>query len=85
MMALTDRQLEALRTFAALTVPVGPPIRVLGDALGISSTNGVNDLLRALEAKGVIKRIAERRARCYVLTELGLALIDPRAKGGHRG
>jgi len=33
-----------------------PTIRELGDALGISSTNGVNDHLKALEKKGYLSR-----------------------------
>lgn len=33
-----------------------PTMREIGDHLGISSTNGVNDHLRALERKGYITR-----------------------------
>jgi repressor LexA len=33
-----------------------PTLRELGSALAIRSTNGVNDHLRALERKGLLKR-----------------------------
>lgn len=60
---LTDRQREVLATFASLCIEVGPTIRALGEALGVASTNGVADHLRALERKGFIKRRATSKAR----------------------
>ena len=55
---LTDRQATVLRVIAKHIDDVGypPTIRELGDALGISSTNGVNDHLKALERKGYLTR-----------------------------
>lgn len=55
---LTDRQATVLEMIASHIEEVGypPTIRELGDALGISSTNGVNDHLKALEKKGYLER-----------------------------
>ncbi len=55
---LTKRQQEVLEVIAGHLDEVGypPTIRELGDALGISSTNGVNDHLKALERKGFLTR-----------------------------
>ena len=55
---LTNRQGEVLKVIAKHIEEVGypPTIRELGDALGISSTNGVNDHLKALVKKGYLSR-----------------------------
>lgn len=55
---LTNRQATVLEVIARHIEEVGypPTIRELGDALGISSTNGVNDHLKALERKGYLSR-----------------------------
>jgi repressor LexA len=55
---LTDRQLEVLRFIATEIEERGypPTIREIGEALGIASTNGVNDHLKALEKKGFLVR-----------------------------
>ena len=55
---LTKRQATVLKVIAKYIEEVGypPTIRELGDALGISSTNGVNDHLKALEKKGYLTR-----------------------------
>lgn len=55
---LTDRQATVLEVIAKHIEEVGypPTIRELGDALGIRSTNGVNDHLKALEKKGYLTR-----------------------------
>lgn len=47
-----------------------PTVRELGDALGIASTNGVNDHLRALIKKGFLVR-QPMKARSLQLTPLG--------------
>jgi repressor LexA len=54
----TPRQTEVLAAIASLTKAKGypPTLRELGEALGIRSTNGVNDHLDALERKGLIAR-----------------------------
>lgn len=55
---LTKRQGEVLEVIARHIEEEGypPTIRELGDALGIRSTNGVNDHLKALEKKGYLTR-----------------------------
>lgn len=55
---LTDRQAAVLEFIADHISDTGfpPTIREIGDHLGISSTNGVNDHLKALERKGYLTR-----------------------------
>lgn len=55
---LTKRQGEVLEVIARHIEEMGypPTIRELGDVLGIRSTNGVNDHLKALEKKGYLTR-----------------------------
>ena len=55
---LTDRQSAVLTYIADHIEGTGfpPTIREIGDHLGISSTNGVNDHLKALERKGYLTR-----------------------------
>jgi repressor LexA len=55
---LTQRQRDVRDAIASFWSERGyaPTLRELGDALAIKSTNGVNDHLRALERKGVVKR-----------------------------
>lgn len=55
---LTDRQAAVLNYIADHIEDTGfpPTIREIGDHLGISSTNGVNDHLKALERKGYLTR-----------------------------
>lgn len=86
MKGLTLRQrqvLEAIQGFMARNRGVPPAIRELGEALGIRSTNGVNDHLKALEKKGYIDRGGWRgKSRILALAQpdpgLGsvLAFID---------
>lgn len=70
MISITRRQSEVLEAivwhFTAHSR--APTIRELGKALGIHSTNGVNDHLRALEMKGFIRRDA-MKARSIQLVE----------------
>jgi repressor LexA len=69
---LTARQQEILE-FIASTVDqrgVAPTFREIGDALGIRSTNGVADHVKALERKGYIERPGGRgSARSIRLTD----------------
>lgn len=55
---LTDRQAAVLDFITNHIQHTGfpPTIREIGDHLGISSTNGVNDHLKALERKGYLVR-----------------------------
>jgi repressor LexA len=56
--ALTDRQQEVLDFISASIDERGypPTLREIGERLGIKSTNGVNDHLKALEKKGYLAR-----------------------------
>lgn len=56
---LTGRQALVLDTITDYIQAAGfpPTIREIGDRVGISSTNGVNDHLKALERKGYIARL----------------------------
>ena len=76
---LTDRQRELLAYLRAAIEQTGlcPTYREIGAALGIHSTNGVSDHLKALERKGYIERIgghgASRSIRLTDRTLAGLA------------
>ena len=56
--ALTNRQREVLQAIVDYRAARGysPTLRELGAILGIGSTNGVNDNLKAIERKGYIRR-----------------------------
>ncbi len=68
----STRQLQVLREIRRHHQAKGFPIsiRELGDALGISSTNGVTDHLRALARKGLV-RWEKQRSRTLLLTTAG--------------
>lgn len=70
--SLTDRQRQVLERIRIWLQERGrpPTIRELGEDLGIGSTNGVNDHLKALEHKGALTRDDTGKVR---LTEDGLA------------
>jgi repressor LexA len=55
---LTDRQQEVLDFIGRSIEKRGypPTLREIGEHMGISSTNGVNDHLKALEKKGYLER-----------------------------
>jgi repressor LexA len=58
MQGLTQRQREILEFISRRIHEQGypPTIREIGEEMGIRSTNGVNDHLKALERKGFLKR-----------------------------
>jgi repressor LexA len=58
MQGLTERQRQILEFITRRTEEQGypPTIREIGMEMGIRSTNGVNDHLKALERKGYLKR-----------------------------
>ncbi len=72
MIAPSPRQLQVLRAIRRHHQAKGFPIsiRELCTAMGIKSTNGVNDHLRALEKKGLVKR-EKQRSRTLQLTSAG--------------
>ena len=58
MQGLTERQRQILEFITMRIEEQGypPTIREIGEQMGIKSTNGVNDHLKALERKGFLKR-----------------------------
>ena len=56
--ALTERQAQALKYISDCLTDRGypPTLREIGEHMGIKSTNGVNDHLKALERKGYLIR-----------------------------
>jgi SOS-response transcriptional repressor LexA len=69
---VTDRQRAILDTIRTYTAAHGfpPTIREIGLQVGIHSTNGVVDHLRALERKGLIERTATRSRSIRILREV---------------
>ncbi len=67
---LTDRQKEILTYIVRTSEERGypPTIREIGEEMDISSTNGVNDHLKALERKGYLTR-GEQQSRSLVPTK----------------
>lgn len=74
MTGLTLRQAEVLRFIARAMTEHGypPTLREIGDGIGIGSTNGVAEHLKALEHKGML-RIKPVISRGIVLTDQGRA------------
>jgi repressor LexA len=66
---LTDRQREVLGFIEAKIARDGfpPTIREIGQHLGIRSTNGVTDHLKALQRKGVLTRAESKSRACVPL------------------
>lgn len=77
MIDATDRQQEILRLVAKSIVDRGypPTLREIGKSVGIRSTNGVNDHIRALERKGYVSRPEEMISRGIRILEKGWALV----------
>jgi repressor LexA len=83
--ALTDRQREVLDFITASIQERGypPTLREIGERLGIRSTNGVNDHLKALEKKGYLAR---EDLKSRALRPIGLDRPVPgNANGASRG
>jgi repressor LexA len=73
---LTDRQRLVLEYICSSIDDRGypPTLREIGNKLGIRSTNGVNDHLRALERKGYLTR-EDMKSRTLRPTQQTLALV----------
>lgn len=82
MQKITDRQ-RAVLTYVADSITARgypPTLREIGNHLGIKSTNGVNDHLRALERKGYLTREDMKSRTLRVLrTPDGASVEDPSA------
>ncbi|MFO0659358.1 MAG: transcriptional repressor LexA [Polyangiaceae bacterium] len=77
MRGVTKRQLEVLQYIREYIAEQGfsPTIREIGRHFGISSTNGVNDHLRALELRGYLTR-SDMKSRTLRPTNLTLPGMD---------
>src|SRR6266700_982307 len=75
MQGLTDRQQQVLGYIRQSIVDRGypPTLREIGARMGIRSTNGVNDHLRALERKGYLTR-EDMKSRALRPTGMGTPL-----------
>lgn len=77
MQGLTKRQEQTLdfirRSIAERGYP--PTLREIGEHMGIRSTNGVNDHLRALERKGYLRR-EDMKSRALKLVDMNVALSE---------
>jgi SOS-response transcriptional repressor LexA len=75
---LTPRQEQVLRFVGWSITERGypPTLREICDGIGIRSTNGANDHVCRLVAKGMVKRRSAIVARGIVLTPLGRAFLD---------
>lgn len=78
---LTDRQRMVLEYICESIQDRGypPTLREIGLKLGIRSTNGVNDHLRALERKGYLTR-EDMKSRTLRPTDITLRLVGPGSK-----
>jgi repressor LexA len=81
--ALTDRQAQALKYITDCLVDRGypPTLREIGEHMGIKSTNGVNDHLKALERKGYLAReeLKSRALRPIDVGEAANSRPEPRS------
>ncbi len=76
---LSPRQLQVLNLIRSWveTNGIAPSFREIGDQLGIKSTNGVSDHVRALERKGYIERVGGRgAARSLRLTRKATGTLE---------
>lgn len=79
MQGLTKRQEQTLEFIRRSIEDRGypPTLREIGEHMGIRSTNGVNDHLRALERKGYLTR-EDMKSRALKLVEDQLAAPSPK-------
>ncbi len=77
MKRLTERQREVLRIIVASIEEQGypPTLREVGDRLGIRSTNGVSDHIKALTRKGLLLERPGKSFRSLLPSEEGLAAL----------
>ena len=67
---LSRRQAQTLDLIEQSKVP--PTLREIGEVMGIRSTNGVNDHLRALERKGRLRRSDMKSRHLTVIEPLSV-------------
>lgn len=86
--SLTDRQAAVLDFIENHIEETGypPTIREIGDHLGIKSTNGVNDHLKALERKGYLERqTGKSRALKPLRRSDGSPVVEPESESANAG
>jgi len=76
---LTDRQRAVLAFITASIEQRGypPTLREIGEHMGIRSTNGVNDHLKALEKKGYLAREDLKSRALRPIGHIGLPPAQP--------
>ncbi len=81
MQGLTKRQEQTLDFIRTSIRDRGypPTLREIGEHMGIRSTNGVNDHLRALERKGYLRR-EDMKSRALRVVEDEAAAVEPEFK-----
>ncbi len=79
----TKRQLEVLQVIHSASIRRGfpPTLREIGDELGISSTKGTFDHVRALERKGLLARSGSA-SRSMLVTKQGRLALGIQAAAG---
>ncbi len=84
MQKLTQRQEMVLQYIQSSIVDRGypPTLREIGNFMGIRSTNGVNDHLRALERKGYLTR-EDMKSRALRPTQQGNAVTGANGNGAN--
>ena len=83
MQKLTQRQEMVLQYIQSSITDRGypPTLREIGNFMGIRSTNGVNDHLRALERKGYLTR-EDMKSRALRPTSIGGSMAPANAQNG---
>ena len=79
MQGLTKRQAQTLDFIRQSIEERGypPTLREIGESMGIRSTNGVNDHLRALERKGYLRREDMKSRALRLVTQEAEAAANP--------
>lgn len=82
MKGLSPRQAAVLAYIERYIAEHGysPSFKDIGGALGIRSTNGVNDHLRALQRKGYLRR-GEQKSRAFAPSRPGALAMSVRLLG----
>lgn len=87
MQGLTKRQAQTLEYIRQSIEERGypPTLREIGEYMGIRSTNGVNDHLRALERKGYLRREDMKSRALRLVGESPEALVEEGAEAEQSG
>ncbi|CAN7171546.1 LexA family protein [Brevundimonas sp. LjRoot202] len=79
MIGLTPKQAECLaflKSYTAENGGVSPTVREIMDAIDLASSAGVQRLLKALEERGLIRRLRQRARAIEVLLPAAGAPLD---------